>query len=76
MIGPADYRTYVVRHWRRDDGSERVEIEYVQSGAKTRLTSLAEALAWIETNCGPAIASLHAAGGAKSSGSAGDALSE
>jgi hypothetical protein len=49
----ADYRTYVVRHWRRDDGTVRVEIEHVQTGARARLASLAEALAWIDA--GPPI---------------------
>jgi hypothetical protein len=44
----SDYRAYVLRHWRRDDGSERVEVEHVQSGARARLASLAEALAWID----------------------------
>ncbi|MCC6626151.1 MAG: hypothetical protein IT340_01990 [Chloroflexi bacterium] len=53
MVGPADYRTYVLRHWRRDDGVERIEIEHVQSGTRARLASLAEALAWIDAG-GPA----------------------
>jgi hypothetical protein len=44
----SDYRAYVLRHWRRDDGTERVEVEHIQSGARARLASLAEALAWID----------------------------
>jgi hypothetical protein len=47
------YATFVLRHWRRDDGTERVEIEHVQSGARARLASLAEALAWIDAGMTP-----------------------
>jgi hypothetical protein len=49
----SDYRSYILRHWRRDSGVERVEIEHVQSGARARLASLAEALAWIDAGMAP-----------------------
>lgn len=53
MTQPPTYATFVLRHWRRDDGVERIEVEHVQSGTRARLASLAEALAWIDAG-GPA----------------------
>jgi hypothetical protein len=34
------------------DGGHRVQVEQVQSGARARVVTLAEALAWIEASCG------------------------
>lgn len=41
------YSAFLVRCWRLDDGERRIEIAHIQSGARTRVTSVAAALAWI-----------------------------
>ncbi len=41
------YYAFLVRCWRLDDGERRIEIAHIQSGARTRVTSIAAALAWI-----------------------------
>ncbi len=41
------YCAFLVRCWRLDDGERRIEIAHIQSGARTRVTSIAAALAWI-----------------------------
>ena len=41
------YCAFLVRCWRLDDGERRIEIAHIQSGARTRATSVAAALAWI-----------------------------
>ena len=41
------YTSFLVRCWRGGDGTERVQLEHIQSGACTRVATLAEALAWM-----------------------------
>jgi hypothetical protein len=43
------YGSFLLRYWRRDCGVERIEIEHIQSGERTRVVSLAAAVAWIHT---------------------------
>jgi hypothetical protein len=39
--------SFLVRCWRRDIGPARIEVEHIQSGEKTLVTSLAEAAEWM-----------------------------
>lgn len=41
------YDSYLVRHWRWTDGSQRLAVEHVQSGSQTIVASPADAIAWI-----------------------------
>ncbi len=41
------YRSFLIRIYERERGRQRIEIEHIQSGAKTRVTSEAEAVAWM-----------------------------
>ena len=42
------YDAFLIRRWSLDDGVQRVEVTHVQSGARTIVTSLAQATDWIE----------------------------
>jgi hypothetical protein len=42
------YGAFLLRWWRRDNGTERIEIEHVQSDAKTVVTTAPAALVWLE----------------------------
>jgi hypothetical protein len=46
------YGSFMLRCWRLPGGGERVDIEHMQSGGRTRVTSLAAAVTWIEAHCG------------------------
>jgi hypothetical protein len=39
--------SFLVRCWQRDTGPERIEIEHIQTGDKTLVTSLAKAAEWM-----------------------------
>lgn len=41
------FNSFLLRHWRLDDASDRLEVEHIQSGRQLRATSLASVLAWI-----------------------------
>jgi hypothetical protein len=41
------YRAYLLRHWILADGRERVEVQQIQTGDRTRHPSLADACAWL-----------------------------
>jgi hypothetical protein len=41
------YCSFLIRVYTQERGSTRIEIVHIQSGAKTRVTSEAEALAWM-----------------------------
>ena len=52
------YASFVLRCWRLETDEHRIEVEHVQSGARTRVQSLAEAMDWIDGNCpSPAVTS-------------------
>lgn len=46
------YGTFVLRYWRLDGRGERVAIEHIQSGARTRVASFGAAEAWIAAQVG------------------------
>jgi len=46
------YTSFLLRCWCLGDGQRRIQIEQVQSGAGTRVATLAAALDWIERCCG------------------------
>jgi hypothetical protein len=46
------YTSFLLRYWSLGDGQRRIQIEQVQSGAGTRVATLAAALEWIEQCCG------------------------
>ncbi len=48
------YDSFLLRRWHLDDDGQRFEIEHIQSGARTRVASLAAALAWIGNRDRPA----------------------
>jgi hypothetical protein len=41
------YCSFLIRIFKQERGSERIEIRHIQSGAKTCVTSEAEAVAWM-----------------------------
>ncbi|MCX6020665.1 MAG: hypothetical protein NTZ05_02840 [Chloroflexi bacterium] len=41
------YSSFVVRRWRLEDTAERVTIEHMQSGKRTTVDGLPQALAWM-----------------------------
>ena len=41
------YDSFLLRYWQLNDDGQRLEIEHIQSGARTRVASVAAALAWI-----------------------------
>lgn len=41
------YSAFMLRVWRRDDGSERIEIEHIQAGTRAVVTSIAAAVTWL-----------------------------
>ncbi len=43
------YTSFLVRCWRLGGDQRRIRIQHVQSGAETQVSSLAAALAWLET---------------------------
>src|SRR5262245_9914145 len=50
------YSSFLIRWWRLSAGQCRIEVEHIQSGGRSRLTSPAEALAWMQAHsgaCGP-----------------------
>jgi len=46
------YASFVLRCWRLEDDQRRIEVEHVQSGVRTRVSSLAAALDWMEGRWG------------------------
>jgi hypothetical protein len=44
--------SFLVRCWRRDIGPARIEVEHIQSGEKTLVTSLTEAAEWMSGKAG------------------------
>ena len=49
---PGRYHAFLARCWYLGQDEYRLEIEHIQSGAKTRVTSLAAALDWMATRVG------------------------
>jgi len=47
------YSSFLVRHYLLERGDERIEIEHVQSGLKTRVTSVEAATTWIRAQMPP-----------------------
>lgn len=45
--------SFLVRLWQLDRGGARIEIEHIQSGAKTVVSSLADAVAWMSQDVEP-----------------------
>jgi hypothetical protein len=45
------YDSFVLRCWRLRDEQQRIEVEHLQSGARTRVLALSAALDWIQTQC-------------------------
>jgi hypothetical protein len=45
------YDSFVLRWWRVSD-EQRIEVEHLQSGGRTRAESLGTALSWIDIQCG------------------------
>lgn len=45
------YNSFVIRYWKLDEDSQRIEIEHMQSGRRARVSSLASATEWIEAQC-------------------------
>ena len=41
------YSAFLLRLWRRADGSQRIEIEHIQAGTRGVVASPAAALAWL-----------------------------
>jgi hypothetical protein len=41
------YGSFLLRCWHLDDDGQRLEIEHIQSGARTQAASITAALAWI-----------------------------
>lgn len=41
------FNSFLLRHWRLDDASDRLEVEHIQSGRQLHATSLASVFAWI-----------------------------
>jgi hypothetical protein len=42
------YASFVLRCWRLESDELRIDVEHVQSGARTRVRSLAAAVAWMD----------------------------
>ena len=71
------YCSFLLRYWRIGSGDERIEIEHIQSGERTHVTSLAAAIDWIEArgSSPPATPPIPAAGSSDyHSGTSGDDL--
>ena len=49
-VGP--YCSFLVRCWRTTNGSNRLQVQHIQSGARATLASVAAALAWIDVQRG------------------------
>ncbi len=47
MVKVKRYGSFLLRYWQLNDDGQRLEIEHIQSGAKTRVASVAAAIAWI-----------------------------
>lgn len=45
---PRKLNSFMIRWW-HGDGTERLELEHVQSGRKAFMPSLRDAVAWLET---------------------------
>jgi hypothetical protein len=45
------YDSFVLRHWQLSDERQRIEVEHLQSGARTRVAALSAALDWIDAQC-------------------------
>ena len=41
------YGSFLLRWWHLDDENQRLEVEYIQTGARVRVASVAAALAWM-----------------------------
>ena len=48
------YCAFLVRCWRLGDGAQRYEVQHIDSGERTLVTSVAAAAAWIRQRSGPA----------------------
>jgi hypothetical protein len=48
------YSSFLVRYWTMDGGAARIEVEHIQSRARTRVASPAAALAWLRARAGDA----------------------
>ena len=42
------YDSFVLRYWHLSDERRRIEVEHLQSGARTRVVALSAALDWID----------------------------
>jgi hypothetical protein len=55
------YTSFLIRCWRLGDGTERLQLEHIQSGARTRVVTLGEAVAWMracwDASLGPSLSS-------------------
>ena len=45
--------SFLVRCWRLGRGEQRFEVEFIQSGERTVVASLAAACTWIDDRAGP-----------------------
>src|SRR5687767_6286034 len=51
--GAPDYASFVIR-WRRPSGrADRIDVEHIQSGERTHVTSIARALEWMDRHLTP-----------------------
>ena len=50
------YGSFLVRCWEVGADQRRIEIEHVQSGQRTRVSSLADVVRWMEAHCARASA--------------------
>lgn len=46
------YGSFLIRCWTLDGGESRVDVEHIQSGDRTQVSSLSAGLAWIEARAG------------------------
>jgi hypothetical protein len=42
------YESFLFRWWRLEDGHQRIEIVHIQSGDRTVLEAVSDALSWLE----------------------------
>jgi hypothetical protein len=61
------YNSFLVRYWTLEGGAARLEVEHIQSGARTRVAAPDQALAWLRARAGDATAGAGATTGAGNS---------
>lgn len=50
----AQYRSYLLRWWDLQSGEWRIEVEHLQSGERTVVATVEEAVAWLAARSDPA----------------------